>query len=53
MKKYKVVKYFDTYPDGVAMITEDEEKAKAECGRLNKKVKHLPKTKYLVRNERD
>ena len=50
-KTYKVVKYFDTYPDdGAVMTTEDLEKAKLECVKMNEKVKHLPHTEYLVRS---
>ena len=47
--EYRVEKYFDTYPDGVSLITEDEELAKKECKRMNEKVKHLPHTEYIVR----
>lgn len=50
LKQYKVVKYFDTYSDGVAMVTADKDKADEECNRLNNKVKHLPHTEYIVRH---
>ena len=48
--KYEVHKYFDTYPDGLAFSTYNEEEAKDKCNQLNEKIKHLPKTKYIIRN---
>jgi hypothetical protein len=47
--KYEVHKYFDTYPDGLAFSTYNEEEAKNKCNKLNEKIKHLPKTKYIIR----
>ncbi len=48
-KKYKVVKYFDTYPDGIVMTTDIKLDAEKECSRLNDKVKNKPLTEYIVR----
>ena len=49
---YTVEKYFDTYPDGVCLTTEDEELAKETCRKKNKEVSHLPKTKYIIRTKK-
>ncbi len=53
MKKYKVVRYFDTYADGVMLVTEDEEEAKKECAKLNERVRDKPLTEYIIRINKD
>jgi hypothetical protein len=51
--KYEVYKYFDTYPDGLAFSTYNEEEAKNKCNELNKKIKHLPHTEYIIREVKE
>ena len=47
--KYEIYKYFDTYTDGLAFSTYDEDEAKEKCKKLNEKVSHLPHTEYIIR----
>lgn len=45
-KKFKLCRYFDTYPDGVNGIFEEEERAKMTKKNLEKKAS--PHTKYRI-----
>ncbi len=52
--KYQIYKYFDTYPDSeILFSTENKEKAQEKCNTLNEQIKHLPKTKYIIREKHD
>lgn len=49
MTKFKVVRYWDTYPDGVVATCDTEEEAEKICKEYLKKRK--PMYDYLVRKE--
>ena len=49
MTKFKVVRYWDTYPDGVVATCDTEEEAEKICKEYLKKCK--PMYNYLVRKE--
>lgn len=49
MKKYKVTRYFDGYPDGVVYCTCDTiEEARLKRKEANDKVKNRPYTDYHI-----
>lgn len=49
MTTFKVVRYWDTYPDGVVAICNTEEEAEKICKEYRRKRK--PMYDYLVREE--
>ena len=51
MTKFKVVRYWDTYPDGVVATCDTEEEAEKICKEYLKKRK--PMYDYLVRKENE
>ena len=50
-KKYKVVRYFDSYPAAIIHKGLDLAAAEEKADHLNSKIKHKPFTEYLVRHE--
>ena len=51
MTKFKVVRYWDTYPDGVVATCDTEEEAEKICKEYRRKRK--PMYDYLVRKENE
>lgn len=51
MTKFKVVRYWDTYPDGVVATCDTEEEAEKICKEYLKKRKSM--YDYLVRKENE
>ena len=51
MTKFKVVRYWDTYPDGVVATCDTQEEAEKICKEYLKKRK--PMYDYLVRKENE
>ena len=49
MTKFKVVRYWDTYPDGVVATCDTEEEAEKICKEYRRKRK--PMYDYLVKKE--
>lgn len=49
MTKFKVVRYWDTYPDGVIATCDTEEEAEKICNEYRRSCK--PMYDYLVRKE--
>ena len=48
-KLYKVVRYFDTYPEATLETELSFDEAEELAKRYNDKIKHKPLTEYLVR----
>ena len=49
MTKFKVIRYWDTYPDGVVAICNTEEDAEQICNKYRRSRK--PMYDYLIRKE--
>ena len=49
MTKFKVIRYWDTYPDGVVAICNTEEEAEKICNKYRRSRK--PMYDYLIRKE--
>lgn len=49
MTKFKVVRYWDTYPDGVIATCDTEEEAEKICNKYRRNCK--PMYDYFVRKE--
>jgi len=50
MKTYRVVKYFDTYPEKYISLNLPKEEAEQKAQKLND-CNHSPNIEYLVREE--
>ena len=49
MTKFKVIRYWDTYPDGVVAICNTEEETEQICNKYRRSRK--PMYDYLIRKE--